>query len=72
MSPVIGMFPRMATRHIGIGIENRSFENSMFWVSGLSAVKGIQILKSLGLWKFTCIHQLDHPLSSSTHHLCNR
>ncbi len=29
--------------------ENRTFEDSMFWVSGLSAVKGIQILKAMGI-----------------------
>ena len=29
--------------------ENKTFEDSMFWLSGLSAVKGIQILKSMGI-----------------------
>lgn len=29
--------------------ENRTFEDSMFWVSGLSAVKAIQVLKAQGV-----------------------
>jgi transglutaminase-like putative cysteine protease len=29
--------------------ENRTFEDSMFWVSGFSAVKGLQILKASGV-----------------------
>ena len=29
--------------------ENRVFEDSMFWVSGLSAVKGLQILKAMDI-----------------------
>ncbi|MHB8883402.1 MAG: hypothetical protein ACYC69_18080 [Thermodesulfovibrionales bacterium] len=31
---------------IALNQESKTFEDSMFWVSGLSAVKGLQILKA--------------------------
>lgn len=38
--------------------ENRTFEDSMFWVSGLSAVKGLQLLKEMGV----SIMELNPPM----------